>query len=191
MTGFCLHCRDNWSSRRSAHLTQTMTCPLPSSLNPMMTTLTLYQSRGLSVHWTSLLTLPLPANPCTTQLPPPLPSRLGRFASSPTQACQAEATLPGLGAAAHGPRAGFIACGGEGSQGSEAQQQSNQSKKRGRPKGSKNRSKPEAASEAAGAGPAADSAPKTKTPRRPSAKKRKKASDQAAEGPSEPVVVTL
>lgn len=92
-------------------------------------------------------------------------------------ACQVGATLTGLGAVAHGPRIGFIAPDETEATGGPAQQQT---KKRGRPKGSKNKCK----AEAAGAASDADTAPKGTT--RPPAKKRKKASEQTAAGPSDP-----
>ena len=93
--------------------------------------------------------------------------------------CQAGVTLTGLGAAAHVPRAASTALEEAGANGGPAQQQK---KKRGRPKGSKTKSK----AEAAGAASAADSVPKGRTPGRAPAKKRKKASDQTAAGPSDP-----
>lgn len=97
------------------------------------------------------------------------------------ETCQAGATLTGLGAIAHSPRADSSMPEDAAANGEPAQQQ--QKKKRGRPKGSKNKSKAEADTEAAGAASAADSAPKGRTAERPPGKKRKKAS---AAGPSDP-----
>ena len=114
-------------------------------------------------------------SPPPSQAPPNRVKRV-RFHADEA-ACQAGATLTGLGAVAHGPRIGFTAPDETEATGGPAQQQT---KKRGRPKGSKNKCK----AEAAGAASDVDIAPKGTT--RPPAKKRKKASEQTAAGPSDP-----
>ena len=119
-----------------------------------------------------LVNSPPPSQPLSSQV-----KRVRFHADKAT--CQAGATLTGLGAVAHGPRAGFTALEEAGAAGGPAQQQK---KKRGRPKGSKIKHK----AEAAGTASAADSAPKGRSPGQPPAKKRKKASDQTAAGPSDP-----
>ena len=119
-----------------------------------------------------LVNSPPPSQPLSNQV-----NRVRFHADEAT--CQAGATLTGLGAVAHGLMAGFTALEETDANGGPAQQQK---KKRGRPKGSKTKHK----AEAAGPASAADSAPKGRTPGRPPAKKRKKASDQAAAGPSDP-----
>ena len=116
--------------------------------------------------------------------PPPKRGKRVRF-SPDDETCQAGATLTGLGAVPHSPRADSSVPEGATSNGDLAQQQQQQKKKPGRPKGSKNKRKAEAASEAAGAAPVAESAPKGRTAERPSAKKRKKASGAGPPDPPE------
>lgn len=119
-----------------------------------------------------LVNSPPPSQPLSNQV-----KRVCFHADEAT--CQAGATLTGLGAVAHGSRADFTALEEADANGGPAQQQK---KKRGRPKVSKTKRK----AEAAGAASAADSAPKDRSLGRPSAKKRKKGSDQTAAGPSDP-----